>query len=148
MECRNARKRLKEYASNQILDENELLAMDAHIGSCPVCKRELLLWQEVVAKQMETNRLASHLDGDFKTRVKYRVNKINSEFSLPPAARRIMSIQKIFASPKGRLVIQIIALLIGVLFFMLFIKKGTNMLSVFFVALGFAALLTLILKKK
>lgn len=130
------------------MDEKELLAMDEHIGSCPVCKRELMMWQDVVAKQIETQNLSSHLDGDFRSRVKYRMNKITSDLSLPPAARRILSIQKLFASAKGRLVIQIIVLLLGLLFFMIFIRKGTNMLSVFFILLGFAALLTLILKKK
>lgn len=148
MECKVARKKLKEYASGMIHDEKELLSMDTHIESCMICKRELMLWQDVLAKQMEAQNLASHMDGDFRSRVKNRVNKINLDHTLPPAARRIMSLQKLFGSPKGRMVIQIIALLIGVLFFLLFIKKGTNMFSVFFVALGFSALLFLVLKKK
>ena len=148
MECRAARKKLKEYASNQIHEESELLAMDKHIESCFVCKRELLLWQEVVSKQIETQRLASYVDGDFRSRVKYRMAKINSDMSLPPAVRRIMSIQKIFSSTTGRLVLQLIVLLFGLLYLIFVLKKGANIFSLFFIMLGFGMLFFLVLKKK
>ena len=148
MECKAVRKKLKEYVNHQILDENELLSMENHIETCLVCKRELLLWQEVTAKQQETGRLASYLDGDFRTRVKYRMAKINSDMTLPPAARRIMSMRKAFTSVTGRLILQIILLLIGVLYFVLVLKKGANLFSVFFIALGFGTLFFLVLRKK
>jgi anti-sigma factor RsiW len=148
MECKEVRKKLKEYASHQIHGENELLEMDKHIENCLVCKRELMLWQDVMSKQRETQQLASYMGGDFKIRAKQRVVKMNSDMSLPPAARRIMSMQKAFTSVTGRLVIQLIALLAGVLYFVMVLKKGANFLSVFFIALGFGTLFFLVLKKK
>ena len=148
MECKEVRKKLKEYAASQIYDVETLREMELHIETCEICKRELYLWQDVVAKQRETHRLASYLDGDFRTRVKYRMAKINSDMSLPPAARRILAIRKAFSSVTGRLVFQLTLLLLGVLYFVLVLKKGANLFSVFFIVLGFGTLFFLVLKKK
>jgi anti-sigma factor RsiW len=148
MECKEVRKKLKEYAADEIYNEDALQEMELHIETCQVCKRELLLWQDVVAKQKETSRLASYLDGDFRTRVKYRMAKIDSDRNLPPAARRIMALQKAFRSVTGRLVLQLVLLLIGVLYFLLVMRKGANLFSVFFIVLGFGTLIFLLFQKK
>jgi len=148
MECKEVRKKLKEYASNEIYSEETLEEMEVHISTCIICKRELLLWQEVVSKQKETARLASYLDKDFRTRVKYRLAKIDSDRGLPPAARRIMALQKAFGSVTGRLVLQLVILLVGVLYFVLVMKKGANLLSVFFIVVGFGTLIFMLFKKK
>jgi anti-sigma factor RsiW len=148
MECREVRKKLKEYASDVIYDEEILQEMELHIETCQVCKRELLLWQDVVAKQKENSKLASYLDGDFRTRVKYRMAKIESDRNMPPAARRIMALQKAFRSVTGRLVFQLVLLLIGVLYFLLVMRKGANLFSVFFIVLGFGTLIFLLFQKK
>lgn len=148
MECKDVRKKLKEYASHEIRVEQELLEMDKHIETCLICKRELLLWQEVMSKQKETQRLNSFLDGGFRSRVKYRMGKINSDSALPPAARRILSMQKAFTSVTGRLVMQIVLLLLGVLYLVFVLKKGTNLISLALIVLGFGTLFFLVLKKK
>jgi hypothetical protein len=148
MECKEVRKKLKEYAFNEIYVEDDLHAMEEHIAACVICKRELLLWQEVASKQKETMRLASYLEGDFRTRVKYRLARINSGATLPPAVRRLMSVQKAFTSEKGRLVLQLSLLLMGLIYFIFVLRKGTNIISLFFMIVGFGSLFFLVLKKK
>jgi hypothetical protein len=148
MECMEVRKKLKEYAALEIKDREVMREMEEHIETCVICKRELLMWQEVVAKQRETHRLSGYLDGDFRTRVNYRLGRINSDKSLPAAARKLNAMQKMFNSVTGRLVIQIFMLLLGVLYLVLVLKKGTNFLSVIFIIIGFGTLFFLVLKKK
>ncbi|MEI7542664.1 MAG: hypothetical protein WCJ94_05380 [bacterium] len=148
MECKEVRKKLKEYASHEIHVEEELLAMDKHIETCLICKRELLLWQDVMSKQKENQRLNSLLEGGFRSRVKYRMGKINSDSALPPAARRILSMQKAFTSVTGRLVMQIALLLLGVLYLVFILKKGANIISLALIIIGFGTLFFLVIKKK
>ena len=148
MECKEVRSKLKEYVTLEIKDEYILKQMEEHIENCVICKRELLLWQDVLAKQMETSRLASYLTGGFRSRVKYRLNRIEGDSSLPPAVKRIQAMQRLLTSPTGRLVVQILILLMGVLFLLFVLKKGTNIISLGFILLGFSMLLFLVIKNR
>ena len=81
MDHGETRAKLKEYAEDRITDKTVEDEMAVHIETCEICKRELLLWQEVAEKRKANERFASYIPKTFRERVSYRMNKINSEDS-------------------------------------------------------------------
>jgi anti-sigma factor RsiW len=148
MEHKEVRSKLKEYAADELRDKGTMDEMSVHIETCEICKRELFLWQEVMAKQIETRKLAQYLPEKFRDRVKYRMAQLDKEKNLPPAVMRIRAMQKMLTSTTGKLVVQISILLLGFLFFLLVMKKGANPISLVFLIIGFGSLFFLALKKK
>jgi anti-sigma factor RsiW len=148
MEHREVRSRLKEYAADRITSREAMDEMAVHIEKCEICKRELMLWQDVMAKRRENERLTQYIPEKFRDRVKYRMDQLEKEKNLPPPVVRMRAMQKAFTSTTGRLVIQISILLLGFVWFLFVMKKGTNLISLFFLIAGFGALFFLVLKKK
>lgn len=148
MEHKEVRAKLKEYAADEIKSRETMDEMALHIETCEICKRELLLWQEVFSKRMETQRLQQYLPVKFRDRVKYRMAQLEKEKNLPPAVMRMRALQKAFTSTTGRLIVQVSILLLGFIWFLFVMKKGVNPLSLIFMIIGFGALFFLVLKKK
>ncbi len=148
MEHKDVRAKLKEYTVDE-LDKDTMREMEIHIETCVICKKELLLWQEVIAKQKENARIRQFIpSGTFRERINYRMNRMESEKNLPPLIMRMKAIERALTSTTGRMIIQMSVLLLGFLWLLFVVKKGTSLLSLFFLMIGFGALFFLILKRK
>ena len=84
MECMEVRKKLKEYAGDEISDKVLIRKMEAHIDTCPICKQELFMWQEVLENQRAVNRMqAGGMSKELKDRIKYRTSRSEKISKLP-----------------------------------------------------------------
>ena len=143
MECADVRKRLKEYAGGAIQDPGERLRMEEHIKTCPVCKRELLMWQEVLDKQRVVSRMQSGLPKELKDRIKYRMAKNLKQPDLPPSIKKIQS----FAKGRGALIIVYLLTCAALLFLSRTVKFKNPVLEPMLFFTGFAILFLLLLFK-
>jgi anti-sigma factor RsiW len=148
MDHKQARTRLKEYALGEIADKEQEKEMTLHIEKCEICKRELLLWQELIDKQMVNERLASYIPKEFRDRVSYRMNKINSDRDLPPIVRRIHAMQRAMSSVTGKLIVQVLILLAALIYLIMVKRHGLNFIAFVFMAIGFIVIFIVLLRKK
>ncbi|MCX8093481.1 MAG: hypothetical protein N3E50_04870 [Candidatus Goldbacteria bacterium] len=146
MECNIVRKKLKDYVQNYITDIKEKNMLEEHIKNCAICKRELYLWQEVLEKQKIISNLQSNLSSDIRNRIKYRMTQIEKNKSLPPIVYRLQSIGKIWTSTKGRLIIQILIILVSLIVLVKYMYGGKNLLVPFLILFGFIVLFIIMLK--
>jgi len=145
MECEKVRKKLKQYASDEITDPLEKEGMEAHITGCPVCKRELLMWQEVLDRQ---KMIRETMPNSFSERVKKRAKNMNAHAQLPPIVRRMQAVSGFISSPKGCLLMQIIIVMLGFLGIFTFVHRDTGVIFSVLVVLAFGSLFFLLLRKK
>lgn len=146
MECKVARKKLKDYAKNNISDIEEKNKLEEHIKNCPVCKRELYLWQEVIDKQKVISNLQGNLSSDIRSRIKYRINQLEKETSLPPSIYKLRAIGKIWSSTKGRLIIEVLIILASLVILFKYMHGGKNLFVPFLILFGFIVLFVVMLK--
>jgi anti-sigma factor RsiW len=141
MECSRVRKKLKEYANDEITNTDERLLMEEHVAGCPVCKRELLLWQEVMDRQRAVRGMQSKMPKELKDRIKYRMQKLQKGPGAPPLLKKMSA----FTGKKGSLIIMFIlicAALLSIFHFGYFKSRIVVPMLVFF---GFAILFWLML---
>ncbi|MGD0565732.1 MAG: hypothetical protein ABSA34_00180 [Candidatus Goldiibacteriota bacterium] len=148
MDHKQTRAKLKEYAEDMIIDKAVEREMAEHIETCEICKRELLLWQEVTETRKANERFASYIPKTFRERVSYRMNKINSDRDLPPVVRRMQAIQQAFSSVTGRLVVQVLILLAALIYLIMVKSHGLNLVALLFMAIGFVVIFFILLRKK
>ena len=144
MECFDARKKLKEYATDRIGSEAERLEMEAHINGCPVCKRELMMWQDLTEKQAAISRLQARLPVELKDRIKYRMQKNSKQPGVPPIVKQMH-----WLGGKGGMVIMLVLISVGLIYVLRgaagFKHSGFVAVLIFF---GFAILFLLLLFRK
>ncbi|MCX7698967.1 MAG: hypothetical protein N2114_05825 [Candidatus Goldbacteria bacterium] len=146
MECNIARKKLKDYVQNNITDIKEKNILEKHIKNCAICKRELYLWQEVLEKQKVISYHQSNLSSDIRERIKYRMTQIEKDKFLPPTVYRLQAISKIWSSTKGRLIIQILIILVSLIVIIKYMHGGKNLIVPFLILFGFIVLFIIMLK--
>jgi hypothetical protein len=147
IDCTEARKKLKEYAAGTIREKEQVLLMELHISGCELCKRELLLWQEVMDKQRAVGAMQAGMPEDLRGRVKYRIDKSAREAAVPPVVNRMKAMAGLFSSARGRLVI-LSALIFGALIFILQnAYAGKSFLTPLLFGFGFFVLLLLVIFK-
>jgi anti-sigma factor ChrR (cupin superfamily) len=139
MECAEARKKLKAYAEDGLpADESQQVA--GHVETCPVCKKELLLWQQVTEKKTAIKKMQARLPKEMKDRIKYRNA---SDPDLPPLAKKMRMFNN-----KGML-ITVLVMICGALFFVTrFAPMANRFLSPILIFSGFAILFLLFLFRK
>lgn len=147
IECQFVRKKLKDYASNNITEPDLIKKIENHIEDCVVCRRELLLWQDVLQKQEILKKMNTSTD-DFRNRIKERMKSLETKSDLSRLVRQMNVLNTFFTSPKGCLITQILILTVGFLFIMLFLKKEINFLFIMFFLLSLGAMFFLLLKNK
>ena len=111
MECGEARKKLKDYAAGAMPGKEERASLEAHVALCPVCKKELLLWQDVLDRQAAVRGLQRNLPEELRQRLKYRAAILQKVAMQPPLMNRLKAISRMWESPTGRLLIQIFFLM-------------------------------------
>ncbi len=145
IECNKIRKKLKDYATDDIKDELLIKEIEEHLEKCIICKRELLLWQDVLEKQKIIKNI--NLNENFTDRIKKRIKSLESGPEVPRLVRQVNAINTFLVSPKGCLLTQIFIITAGFLFVILFLYKGTNILFVFLVLIAAASMIFLLFKK-
>ncbi len=145
LKCGNIRKKLKDYALGQIEDEIFKKEIEEHLEKCIICKRELLLWQDVLEKQKLLKNIT--LNKSFKERIEKRIKSLENGPEVPRLVRQINAINTFLTSPKGCLLTQILIITAGFLFVLLFLHKGTNFLFVFLVLIAAFSMIFLLFKK-
>jgi|DewCreStandDraft_4_1066084.scaffolds.fasta_scaffold14969_4 hypothetical protein len=148
MECSVARKKLKDYAKGNIINTDEKLELENHIKDCAICKRELYLWQDVIEKQKIISNIQDNMPLNLRDRIKYRMNQSQKEKFLPPAIHRLRAMGKIWSSTKGRLIIEILIVLISLVILFKYMQGGKNLIVPFLIIFGFLVLFILMLKGK
>lgn len=146
LECNKIRKQLKDYASGNINDELLKKEIEEHLEKCIICKRELLLWQDVLEKQKLLKNIA--LNKSFKERIEKRIQSLQKAPEVPRLVRQMNAINTFLTGPKGCLLTQIFIITAGFLFVFLFLYKGTNILFVFLVLIAAASMIFLLFKNK
>jgi hypothetical protein len=152
MECAEVRKKLKEYANDEISGKAERAAMEGHISGCPVCKRELHMWQEVMDKQNVVKEMQSSLPKELKDRIKYRMGKSGNPLNAPPVLKKMKGLNNIWNSTLGMVMMAILAVIVPVVVIMILFRAmhpGASMLAPIMVVFGFAVIfIVLIFKSK
>jgi len=143
MECIQARKIMKEYAADEILSNAERLEIEAHISGCPVCKRELLLWQEVLDKQRAIGRMQAGMPRQLKDRIKYRMTKNQNQANLPQLVKKIQS----FTKRKGTLITLFVLICVALIFIFRTVNFKSAILGPILFFSGFAIIFLLLLFK-
>jgi hypothetical protein len=146
MECNTARRKLKDYAKGNITDINEKHELEEHIKDCAICKRELYLWQDVIEKQKVLSEMQINMPSDIRSRIKYRLNNLEKEQSLPPAVHKLRAIGKIWSGKKGRLIIEILIILASLVVLFKHMHGGKGLLVPFLIIFGFLVLFIIMLK--
>jgi anti-sigma factor RsiW len=147
MECIEARKKLKEYVKDEIQNVEERLQVEAHVKDCPVCKRELLMWQEVAEKQRSVGRMQAGMPKELKDRLRYRMVKAEKEAAVPQVIKRMQAMSGLLGPGKGRL-IMIMCMVFAALIFILKTTNGNKgILAPALILFGFAVLFAIMLFK-
>jgi hypothetical protein len=140
MECAEIRKKLKEYANDEINSKEDLLKMETHIGRCEVCKRELLLWQEVMDKQRAVGGMQAGMPKELKDRIKYKMAGNQKHAAMAPMAKKFKAL-----AGKGTL----IAVFVLICIVLIFILRSSNLkhsiIGPILIFSGFAILFLLVL---
>ena len=148
MECNNpkVRKKLRDYAANTIVDNALIKEMDAHIETCPVCKRELYMWQEVLMNQaVLTNNMA---EASLRARVKQHMRVVNKDPNLPRFIKKMDNIGKVFLSRKGCIVTQLIMITLMAIWIFLLYRKDINPAVPILIVISFVSMFVLLFKKR
>ncbi len=120
MECADYRKKLKNYAESSLnFDEKEKI--EAHIEKCPVCLRELSMWQEVIEKQKKIANFNSQKG--LADRIRETGKKMEREIYMAPSARRLNYVAKTLRSPVGFIISVTTAVIMGLAVLFILIKK-------------------------
>jgi len=146
MECQKTRKKLKEFAAGEINDPLERSSMEAHINECPVCKKELFLWQDVIDKQKKIQGMKA--GGTFRERVDKRMKSARNEMSLPPLARKFRALSMMWTGHRSKLLLQAILLVVMFIFLYITLQRGTSIIVPILIVTGFGSLFMLMLKSK
>lgn len=146
MECYKCRKNLREYAAGEIHDKLLLKEMEEHINECYICKKELLMWQELIEKQKVLGKMRTGMD--LKDRLRMRMNAADSDMHLPMPMRHLKNISRAWRSNTGRLVLQVSIVLAGFIWVLAIKKYGVNVPALIFVLIGFFVMIFLMLKKR
>lgn len=155
MECMEVRKKLEEYARDEIKDKELINKMEAHIDTCPICKKELFMWQEVLENQRTVSRMqATGMPKELKDRIKYRTSR-SEKISKMPAFFRTKRAPGGFWNSILGMIIQItfilacgIVIVSGpILGLFRFKQQGRNMVAILLIIFGFAVLSVLMIMK-
>ncbi|MEI7640528.1 MAG: hypothetical protein WCJ46_03340 [bacterium] len=146
MECAESRKKMKLYAAKEIKEPAVIADMEAHIEKCYICKKELMLWQEVLGRQTALKELREKTE--FKDRIKAQMKKNDINPQLPPGVRGIDAVSRVWKNKTGKLVIQVSLVLLGVIWVALISKYGINIPALIFALIGFGALIYIMIKNK
>ena len=146
MECKDYRKKLQGYAEDKIEDEFLKKDLEEHVKSCAVCKKELLMWQEVIEKRKAVSKMMPK--GDIHDRVKRRMKNMNTDPQLPRIVMQMQAVGRFMSNPKGCMMIQLLLVLGGFMFYFFFIRRDdTNILVPILFSIAFIAMVFLIFKK-
>jgi anti-sigma factor RsiW len=151
MECAEVRKKLKEYANDEIRDKSGRAAIESHVASCPVCKRELLMWQEVMDKQRAVKEMQSNMPKELKDRVKYRMDKSAKSSGVPPVLKKIKAFDKIWNTPNGMLIIGSAVILAPAIIIMVLFRNmhpEKSLLAPILVLFGFTVMFAILIFKR
>jgi hypothetical protein len=147
VECQFVRKKLRDYAANNITDTDLIKKIENHIEKCIICRRELLLWQDVLQKQEILKKMNVPMD-NFKDRIKERMKSLEKNPEMPRLLKQTNTLNLFLTSPKGCLITQLLILTASFLFIMLFFKKGVSFLFILFFLLSLGAMFYLLLKNR
>jgi len=101
MECKESRKRLKDYAAGGIKDELLKKEMEEHIDGCYICKKELSMWDEDLDRKKLLQELNKNLSPqNFRIRVGLRMASVDRDPNLAPYVKQLrkFSVLKIKAA--------------------------------------------------
>jgi anti-sigma factor RsiW len=150
MECMDVRKKLKDYVKDEITDKSTKLEMEEHINTCPICKKELLMWQDVIDRQRGAGgKQAAGMPKELMDRIRYRTARAE-KISKLPAFFRIKRAPGGFWNSMLGMIIQIAFILVsGIIFGLLLgIKRhGHGIVVPLLVLFGFTILFILMLIK-
>jgi len=147
VECQFVRKKLRDYAANNITDTDLIKKIENHIEKCIICRRELLLWQDVLQKQEILKKMNVPMD-NFRDRIKERMKSLEKNPEMPRLLKQMNALNLFLTSPKGCLITQLLILTASFLFIMLFFKKGVSFLFILFFLLSLGAMFYLLLKNR
>ncbi|HDQ25740.1 MAG TPA: hypothetical protein ENN43_03220 [bacterium] len=145
MRCEDARKMLKDY-SKGFTEEEDLGPLEEHIKGCDICKRELMLWQDLGQKNRKLSSMKAGMPKELSEKVRARAKKAHSDAHLPPMARKINRIQSSLGSRRGMMLMQIVIFL-GVLVFLYIFTHRDSIVVPFFMVVAIILLIAVILKK-
>lgn len=140
MECAKTRKLLKEYANDEISDKEERREMETHISGCPVCKRELLLWQEVMDKQRAVGRMQAGMPKELKDRIKHRMTNNQKAVTVSPVVKKLQAL-----SGKASLITLFVLICVALLFLTHYMRFKGTIIGPILIFSGFAVLFLLLL---
>jgi len=149
VECADARKQLKEYTLGDIPSGPAREQLENHIEGCAVCRKELLLWQDVMDRQVAIRGMQRTLPAELRERLKYRAKISEKEKQFAEAGGgKIKALAAAWASPKFRLLVQIFFLM-AVMIFALFVLRGSkNLAAPAMVIGGFAVVFSIMILKR
>jgi len=147
LDCAECRKKLKEYAEG-VIEPKLAAGIEEHVEKCPICKKELLLWQDVMDKQAAIRGLQRTLPSELRERLKYRAKLLEKEMTGPPVAGRLKAFSTAWGSPKVRLILHIFFLMAVMLFSLWVLRGGKNILATVLVIFGFAVVFIVMIFKR
>jgi len=120
MECADYRKLLKDYALSALTEDKRKL-VESHIEKCPVCIRELSMWQDVIERQKELSYRAE--EHGLAGKIREAGRKIEKDIYMAPGARRLNYVANTLKSPAGLIIMVITAVIMGLAALFILIKK-------------------------
>jgi len=147
MECKEVRKNLENYASGKIKDNNLLIAMENHINTCYICKKELSMWNDVLDSQKSLANLNANLPIEFKDRIKKRMSSLGRDPYLPLFIKQIKKINNSWSNTAGMLIFKTILAIIGIFWLVYSFMKG-NIIAAAFILLSILSFSLLSIRKK
>lgn len=136
MECADYRKKLKEFSEGAVKDGLFYKEMEAHITGCAICKKELLLWQELKDKKQEIEELQKNLTSDSLVRIKYRLASSGREPEYPPAVKKLRQANSMLAMITRRMTGTVIILL-ALVFIYKAVSGGFQPLTIMLISFAF-----------
>ncbi len=119
--------------------------MEEHISGCPVCKKELLLWQELNDKRQQLQEMQKNLDPDSLSRIKYRLSSLDKDPEYPPVVRRLKRANSMFSMIMRRMTGTVIILL-GAVFIYKALAGGFKPVTIMLIAFAFLVFIALYLR--
>lgn len=141
MECAEARKKLREYVSEEISDEKLRFEIEAHAAGCAVCKQEIYMWQEVLDRQTAVAKMQDKLPKELKDRIKYRMARNQKDPNMPPQLKRIQA----FMAGRGTLIVLFLLICAALIYIFIFAKLKSGIVGPMLIFSGFAILFLLML---
>lgn len=147
MNCADYRKKMKEFSRDEIKDELFLKEMHEHVSECAVCKKELLLWQELNDKRQEVAEMQKNLNSDGFSGLKYRHTSSNREPDYPPVVKKLRQANSMMAMITRRMTGTVIILL-GLVFIYKAMSGGFKPLTIMLITFAFLIFTLLFLRSK